>query len=365
MRLRPISTSWPVLLGYALMLIVQAGCTDDGDNKGSGDATLTDAVGGADGAGADGTGLDGLGTDIVVDPCMRQGFTATLHEAYFDGDTYYFGYSSEAEPFDILSVQLYTESPTPGSFSITAANYSECETCVLVFGDCTGDSCAKTFLAYEGSVSLTEWGTATGEPLTGTLTNVKLVQVEIDGSFVSTPVPGGETWCIDSASFTAPVGGEVPTVACDPAQTAFDLVAQDAERDPGGNYGNSFFYNGYTADAPPRDWLTIESYIEFGGPSAPGTYEIVYDDYFNCSLCVLVSLACDVTNNCTGGDFLAVSGTLDVATLGDVGTNFTATLRDVELFEHTVDENGSMPVAGGRSYCISELALAAPIVAAQ
>ena len=54
----------------------------------------------------------------------------------------------------------------------------------------------KTFYASSGGVEISEWDEATNT-IKATLTNAEFQEVTInDNTFVSTPVAGGETWCI-------------------------------------------------------------------------------------------------------------------------------------------------------------------------
>ena len=57
------------------------------------------------------------------------------------------------------------------------------------------------FTADSGSLVITSIGT-TGGQFAGSLSNVELIEVTIDPStFVSTPVPGGENWCLSEYNF--------------------------------------------------------------------------------------------------------------------------------------------------------------------
>ena len=60
---------------------------------------------------------------------------------------------------------------------------------------------SKTFLANSGTIEITSIGTSGGQ-FTGYLADVELIEVTIDPStFVSTPVPEGENWCISEYNF--------------------------------------------------------------------------------------------------------------------------------------------------------------------
>ena len=107
---------------------------------------------------------------------------------------------------DYVDIELYPGegvfaggSVRTGTFSLIGAElqYSTCGACVRLFD---GRS-AKQFLATGGTLTLT----SVSGNLTGTLTNVTFVEVTMDGSWVSTPVPGGCTSSITSMSFNTPI----------------------------------------------------------------------------------------------------------------------------------------------------------------
>gem|GEM_PF-3488975 len=141
-----------------------------------------------------------------VAPCDRTGFTVEGDAAAYDPDAQLLVYAAyqTSNPADYLSFELWQRfggPTTPGSYVLTDENYETCSTCLLIDTDCTATECQKTFLAVSGGVDLADLGVV-GDFFTGTLTDVKLVEVTIDpDTYVSTPVPGGETWCLDSLSF--------------------------------------------------------------------------------------------------------------------------------------------------------------------
>ena len=104
-----------------------------------------------------------------------------------------------AGQIDVLSVQIYSAPQyggptTPGTYSLEGSNYETCGLCVLIYAGCDSSSCAKTYFADEGSVTITELDGS----FAATLNGVKLKEVTINPvTFASTPVPGGELWCLD------------------------------------------------------------------------------------------------------------------------------------------------------------------------
>ena len=146
--------------------------------------------------------------------CDRDGFDPALQSAYRNESNFFYqAQSSNAYPRDVLTIEFYygfgdppplTE---PGTFAIGETsqeqNYQTCGTCLLIRTECTAtDGCDKIFFATGGEVTLYEFGEAPGEPVAGDLIGVTYVEVTIDEStYVSTPVPGGEGWCIDTLTF--------------------------------------------------------------------------------------------------------------------------------------------------------------------
>ncbi|MFK7989269.1 MAG: hypothetical protein AB8I08_24835 [Sandaracinaceae bacterium] len=79
-------------------------------------------------------------------------------------------------------------------------NYSSCLYCTIL--RVTG---GPTYFVRAGRLEFT---TLTTNDMVGTLTNAELIEVTITpGTFVSTPVAGGDVWCIDSVAFdSTPTG---------------------------------------------------------------------------------------------------------------------------------------------------------------
>ncbi len=161
------------------------------------------------------------GIDTIPDStgtCTYTGFSPVAQEAldYSTSGFVYGGYSSTTEPLYLVSIEFFTGygSPPPltgpGSYTLATTaveqNYSTCGTCVLVHQQCsTGVGCTRSFFATGGTLQISSWGDV-GTQFTGSLTGVTLVEVTIDSStFVSTPVPGGQTWCLPSYAFDATI----------------------------------------------------------------------------------------------------------------------------------------------------------------
>ena len=146
-----------------------------------------------------------------VGSCDNNGFTAVSESAtYYTGSQYlvYGALSSASAPKDQMIIEIDQSSgpSTPGTYTLTDENYADSVLSVLIYADCDGSmNCSKIFLADSGTLDITSIG-GVGSTFAGTLSNVNMVEVTIDpGTFVSTPVPGGQTWCITSYPFSAEI----------------------------------------------------------------------------------------------------------------------------------------------------------------
>ena len=104
---------------------------------------------------------------------------------------------------DILFIDSYQGSPyfgpsQPGSYSLEGSNYADCALCVLVWYNCNEDYvCEKFFLADKGTLDVDSMS-GVGATFNATFNDVVFREVTIDAeTYVSTPVSGGETWCLD------------------------------------------------------------------------------------------------------------------------------------------------------------------------
>jgi|GEM_PF-5323372 len=140
-------------------------------------------------------------------PAPGSGAGETLARAGDGGDTLLVDTSSQvALPHDILSLQIYGAyegaASDVGTYQLDDFNYATCNNCLLVYTDCTADSCAKTFIAGSGELEVTANGQVEGEFTNGetfaaTLSNAELVEVTIDpNTYEARLVEGGESWCI-------------------------------------------------------------------------------------------------------------------------------------------------------------------------
>jgi hypothetical protein len=146
-------------------------------------------------------------------------FVAYEQEAYYydDGvDTAWLYLAPDADieagAFDYIALELwpsYGGPSSPGTYPFTDANYSTCGLCGLYESGCVYDgvstTCAKTYLLTGGTLTLSQLGTVGGS-FSGSAASLRGTEVTIDPStYVSTPVTGAGTLCINSAPISASV----------------------------------------------------------------------------------------------------------------------------------------------------------------
>ncbi len=143
--------------------------------------------------------------------CDHEGFTAQLTGFEKEsGSVVVEMRSSETTPLDVLQIEIYTfgdyqGATDVGTYSLAGSSYEDCANCVVVRANCTDTGCEKRFLVDEGDLVISQWDLA-GGVFKGHLAGAKAHEVTIDSdTFVSTVVPGGETWCLDGVEFEAPI----------------------------------------------------------------------------------------------------------------------------------------------------------------
>jgi hypothetical protein len=173
------------------------------------------------------TGSDGTtepGEDVVEEPvpdgpppCDRDG-----HENFYDSaeggldsQMLYISDSNDfggTEPFHSLVISLFytfgdpPAPDAPGSYELTAhdlnRNLGTCTTCVYIRADCEpGGDCHQYFFQTGGTLEIDSIGMP-GDSFAGSLIDVHLQEVTIEwDTWTSTPVPGGEGWCIERYDF--------------------------------------------------------------------------------------------------------------------------------------------------------------------
>ena len=159
--------------------------------------------------------------DGVAVTCTRGGFTSEVEVGHFREDAqgfvaWYSADSGSTPPVDNFSIEVYAIErfggpSTPGVYPIQDENYADCGLCVTGRWSCGADGrCANGFLASNGTVEITEMPQAVGDAFGGTVSNVWMRAVTVSGADVSTPVPGGDVWCIDGFSFRVPAVTPMP-----------------------------------------------------------------------------------------------------------------------------------------------------------
>ncbi|MBT6433940.1 MAG: hypothetical protein HOK28_12645 [Deltaproteobacteria bacterium] len=213
-------------------------------------------------SGSTDTGNDNTDSNNNSD-CDRTGFSTASHQASYATNAFqYEAQNSLGSPRDLLMLSSFQgnfNGPTePGTYSVEGSNYADCGLCLLALTGCTeGGTCEKYFYADVGSVTITEFG-QNGETFAGELNSVVFKEVTIDpDTYVSTPVAGGETWCMNGHSFSLTVGQD-PTVpgtgSGDNGNTDTGDTNNDNGNDSGTDNGNGGNDNGSTT---PGDGVAV------------------------------------------------------------------------------------------------------------
>lgn len=199
----------------ALLICLLVGCSGPSEEKNNGEADTGGDDMAADMGGTEDTG----GTPDMGEPPPDMGgmpdvpvqvtcepFPAAAE--YVDADetgAFYWADDDVDAPMVSLSVEIYDEPPAVGSYAL-GENYETCLQCVLLYSGCDDTGCDSILLARSGTLEITAVGVE-GERFAATLTNVEFEEVNIDeGTFISTPVAGGDVKCIDSHAFDVFIG---------------------------------------------------------------------------------------------------------------------------------------------------------------
>ena len=110
--------------------------------------------------------------------------------------------------FQIASFQgkPYNGPSKPGTYNLDGSNYSDCALCILIVKGCNESySCNTIYFADAGELQISQMN-SNGAAFLAELTNAVFREVRLDPeTYESTPIQGGETWCIDSLSIAAGV----------------------------------------------------------------------------------------------------------------------------------------------------------------
>jgi hypothetical protein len=116
--------------------------------------------------------------------------------------------NTDAFPMDVMEVLSFSGAPyygpsSPGSYSIEGNNYEDCSLCLLIYAGCGETSCEAYFFADAGTVMVNS-NMDVGQPFSAVLSDVVFREVTIDPeTYRSTPVSGGQTWCVNSLELSA------------------------------------------------------------------------------------------------------------------------------------------------------------------
>jgi len=147
--------------------------------------------------------------------CSNEGFDTiatqtTLNETNPDQIRFvHRAVNTTAPPNDELQFVSFQGSPyngpaKPGSYDVGGQNTADCGLCLLVLADCSGPDCKKTFFAKSGTLQILSME-GIGGTFKAVLNDVILEEVTVDEyTYRSTPVAGGETWCLDGLQLDDP-----------------------------------------------------------------------------------------------------------------------------------------------------------------
>lgn len=113
--------------------------------------------------------------------------------------------------------------------------------------------------------------------------------------------------------------------------------------------GSNITFQGQNADQTAV--ITIASYADWAGPTAPGSYSLDGINYADCGLCLLISADCN--GESCAKTFYADAGDVDIDVIGfGEGEQFSGVLNDVVFTEVTIDSSTftSTPVPGGETW---------------
>lgn len=185
-----------------------------GDDSGNPDSSVADSsadtmldIGNPDTGTADTGTADSRPGDSGMDAsgaCTIENFAVEFELAEFEMAENYFLYSGDSgdmDPIDTIYLELYTDAGAmlaPQTFVFSGENYDVCSTCLTIEANCTGGVCTQTFLVTSGNLAITAAAGMQDAPFQANLSDLVLTEVTIDeNTNTSTPVAGGDIWCID------------------------------------------------------------------------------------------------------------------------------------------------------------------------
>ena len=115
---------------------------------------------------------------------------------------------SGSSPMNVLEILSYPGEPYHGpngvgTYSMDGNNYEDCSLCMLIYEHCGESSCESVYFADLGELQVNS-AMEVNQNFSATLRNVVFKEVSIDQeTYRSTPIDGGNTWCVDSLTIGA------------------------------------------------------------------------------------------------------------------------------------------------------------------
>ncbi|MFN3202754.1 MAG: hypothetical protein ACE366_30460 [Bradymonadia bacterium] len=182
----------------------EAGAGGGEAGAGGGEAGAGGGEAGAGGgeAGAGGMAMGGEGGGEPPAPvCEGNEFFVNSELARFQDPGFrYIGIDDRFNgPISFISVEV-GDTVEAGSYDLAGTNFNDCEVCVYAAQGCGENGCEKIFYADEGSVEITGFDGPGGQ-WQANFNNTIFTEVDLGPGNVSTPVDGGETFCMADQAF--------------------------------------------------------------------------------------------------------------------------------------------------------------------
>ena len=171
-----------------------------GEAGGAGGEIVGGAGGEAGGAGGEIAGGAG-GGEPPAPVCEENEFYINSEMARFQDPGFrYIGIDDRFNgPISFISVEV-AEDIEAGSYSLAGTNFNDCTVCVYAAEGCGDNGCEKIYYADEGSVEITQFDGPGGQ-WTANFDEVFFTEVELGAGNRSTPVEGGESFCMADQTF--------------------------------------------------------------------------------------------------------------------------------------------------------------------
>ncbi len=102
------------------------------------------------------------------------------------------------------------------------------------------------------------------------------------------------------------------------------------------------------------EFMNVSSFVDWQGPSTPGTYELSGINYKDCGLCLLAGTGC--SEGTCEKMFYAEKGTVEISSVGtENGATISGVLKNVVFEEVTIgDDYTSTKVENGTQWCFND-----------